>query len=76
MEQSSRARSGGQVIRGGSRSITAATAVNPQPEGCPPGSVLGQPPFDLMLFVSPEWNVSLVKAMMDWVSRRTGEEGA
>ena len=86
--QSSRGRSGGRAITDsspqpegrpldtGGRRITSTPAANPQPEGCPPSSVLGQPPFDLMLFVSPEWNVSLVKAMMDWVSRRTGEEGA
>jgi len=37
-------------------------------ENCPLNNrFLGRPPFDLMVFVSPEWNVSLVKAIMDWV---------
>lgn len=28
----------------------------------------GEPPFDLMFFVSPEWNTTIVQAIMEWVS--------
>ena len=37
--------------------------------GCPQADVLvSRPPFDLMVFVSPEYNVPLIKAMIEWVS--------
>ncbi|GAX80507.1 hypothetical protein CEUSTIGMA_g7945.t1 [Chlamydomonas eustigma] len=33
---------------------------------CPRNSVLGKPPFDLMFFITPEKNTSLVRALVEW----------
>ena len=39
--------------------------------GCPQGDdLVSRPPFDLMVFVSPEYNVFLVKAIIEWVSTK------
>lgn len=47
---------------------------NPNPpfayhSSCPDPGARDQPPFDLMLFVSPEWNLTVVEKAIKWVSR-------